>query len=150
MGGIHFCECGCQSEDLFVCFGAKPTQKAGERDFPQDRKRTREGRSQREQKKPVNRRGQNRAVSRREQATARTCGRRGRVGQHERISLRSWWLCENFAQIHAHASSADGTENCTKVSQNSPFLRLELTQVRVCLFSFLPPSQLCMLCFMCP
>ena len=30
----------------FVCFGAKPTQKACARDLPRDRKRTKEGRSQ--------------------------------------------------------------------------------------------------------
>ena len=36
----------CQSEDSFVCFGAKPTQRACARNFPRDRKRTREGRSQ--------------------------------------------------------------------------------------------------------
>ena len=46
MGGIRFCGCGCQSEDSFVCFGTKPTQTACKRDFPQDRKRIREGRSQ--------------------------------------------------------------------------------------------------------
>ena len=33
----------CQSEDPFVCFGAKPTQRACARDLPQDRKRMREG-----------------------------------------------------------------------------------------------------------
>ena len=46
MGGIRFCGCGCQSEDPFVCFGMKPTQRDCKRDFPQDRKRIREGRSQ--------------------------------------------------------------------------------------------------------
>ena len=30
----------CQSEDCFVCFGTKPTQRAGARDFPRDRKKT--------------------------------------------------------------------------------------------------------------
>ena len=37
--------------------------------------------------------------------TARTCGSRGWVGQRERMSQRSWWLCENFAGIHARDSS---------------------------------------------
>ena len=37
-------------------------------------------------------------------------------------------------------------QKARKVSQTSPFLCLELTQDRVCLFSFLPPSRLCMLC----
>ena len=44
----------------------------------------------------------------------------------------------------------DSLQNARKVSQTSLFLRLELTQVRVCLFSFLPLSRLCMLCFVCP
>ena len=52
----------CQSEDSFVCFGAKPTQRACVQDLPQDWKRTREGRSQgeqiRKQKRPGQRTGQ--------------------------------------------------------------------------------------------
>ena len=43
MGGIHFCGCGCQSEDPFVCFGVKPTQKDCTQDFPQDQNYTEEG-----------------------------------------------------------------------------------------------------------
>ena len=39
------------------------------------------------------------------QPTARTCGTRSRVGQRERMSQRSWWLCGNFARIHARAIS---------------------------------------------
>ena len=39
------------------------------------------------------------------------------------------------------------TESYEKVSQTSPFLCLELTQARVCLFPFLSPSWLCVLCF---
>ena len=38
MGGIRFCVCGCQSENPFVCFGTKLTQRACTRDLPQDRK----------------------------------------------------------------------------------------------------------------
>ena len=38
--------CGCQSENPFVCFGAKPTKRVCARDLPRDRKWTREGRSQ--------------------------------------------------------------------------------------------------------
>ena len=71
MGGILFCGCGCQSEDPFIYFGAKPTQRAYARDFSRDRKRKKEGRSQREQKKAESRtqqgRGQTRVVGRREQ-----------------------------------------------------------------------------------
>ena len=33
----------CQSEDSFVCFGAKPSQRAGARDLLRDRKKTIKG-----------------------------------------------------------------------------------------------------------
>ena len=33
----------CQSENSFVCFGAKPTQRAYAQDFQGDRKKTRKG-----------------------------------------------------------------------------------------------------------
>ena len=33
----------CQSEDSFVCFGAKPTQRACVRDFLRDQKKTKRG-----------------------------------------------------------------------------------------------------------
>ena len=39
--------CVSQSEDPFICFGSKLTQRACARDLPRDQKRTREGRSQR-------------------------------------------------------------------------------------------------------
>ena len=64
----------CQSEDSSVCFGAKPTQRACTRDFPRDRKRTREGRPESQQMWTEEIRAENRAVSRREQATARMWG----------------------------------------------------------------------------
>ena len=38
MDGIRFCVCGCQSENPFLCFCAKPTQRACARDLPRDRK----------------------------------------------------------------------------------------------------------------
>ena len=124
----------------FVCFGSKPTQRASTRDFPRD------------QKKADNRRKQNRTVNRREESTEvggsrrsekGKCGTRGRVGQRERMSQRFWWLCRNFARIHARDSPQKATEKCHKVL----FLRFVLTHVRDC-SSFLPPSRLCMLCFM--
>ena len=34
MGSIRFSVCGCQSENPFVHFGAKSTQRAGARDHP--------------------------------------------------------------------------------------------------------------------
>ena len=74
-------------------------------------------------------------------ATAWTCGPRGRVGQRQRMSRYSWWLCGSFARFHAHRC----TESYAKVSQTSPFLHLKLTQVSDC-FSFLPPSWLYFVC----
>ena len=38
MGGIRFSVCGCQSENPFVYFGAKFTQRTCARDLPRDRK----------------------------------------------------------------------------------------------------------------
>ena len=66
---------------------------------------------------------------------AKTCGHRGRVGQRERMSRRSWWLCGNFARIHARVSP-QMHRKLQKSPQTSPFLILELTQVRACLFFF--------------
>ena len=51
----------CQSKDPFLCFGAKPTQRACTRDLPRDRKRTRECKDRergRHQKRAVDRREQ--------------------------------------------------------------------------------------------
>ena len=84
--------------------------------------------------------------SRQKRAGDRACGVRCRVGQREKMSQHSWWLWGNFARIHAR----DSSQSARKVSQTSPFLSLELTQVRISLFSFLQPSRLCMSFFMCP
>ena len=62
----------CQSEDSVVCFGAKPTQRACVRDFPRDRKRTWEGRSQAEERS-----GENKAVGRTEQELGPVANVRG-------------------------------------------------------------------------
>ena len=99
-----------------------------------------------QEKEEEQRSGLNRPVSRRKRSTAGTCEHRGLVSQRERMSQRPWWFCGNFARIHAR----DSSQNARKVSQTSPFLRKELTRVCVCLFSFLPPSRLCVLCFECP
>ena len=153
MDGIRFCRCGCgcQSEDPFVCFGTKPTQRAC--NYLLDQKRMREGRSQREQKKPgqltdqdsrqnrVNRRGQ----SREENSSWGLWTQRPGwpTWKNESVFLVALWeFCSNSLTISHRC-----TESYTKVSQTFPFLHLELTQV--CLFSFLPPSRLCMLCFVC-
>ena len=116
-----------QSEDPFVCFGTKPTQRACTWDFPQDWKRTREGRSQRiekeaEQKRPgqnrkeVDRTGQSAKENRsRGKPTARMCGPRGPVGQCGRMSQHSWWLGGNFARIHT-CNSSECYESVTNFS----------------------------------
>ena len=91
--------CGCQLDDLFICFGAKPTQRDCEQDLPWDRKRARKGMSRRRGKdsqqkkrewgsrqKRVGRREQSREgqsrddskterrqVNRSQKATAKTC-----------------------------------------------------------------------------
>ena len=94
---------------------------------------------------------QERAVNRcRRKPTARTSGPRSRVGQRERMSQHSWWLCGNFARIHTRHSSPMHRKLCKSVTNFSPFFHLELTQVHVCLFHFPPPSRLCMMCFMYP
>ena len=67
MDDIRFCVCRCQSENSFVCFGANPPQRACARDLPRDG-RTREGRSERRQKKTVCRREQERTVGMRGQS----------------------------------------------------------------------------------
>ena len=88
MGGIHFCGCGYQSENPFVCFGAKPTQRACARDLPRDRKKTRKGRSQRRGKDSRHeravkrRRTQSAESSRRDQSTEQV-SQEMRVGQRE-------------------------------------------------------------------
>ena len=116
--------------------------------FPIDRKRTEGGSRQR---KADNRSRQNipgessEQGSRQKRAEARACGLRGRVGQCERMSQRSWWLCGNFTQIHNHTSPQIHRKLHKSVTNSS----LLMLRVRVCLFSFLPPSRLCMLCFVC-
>ena len=106
MGGICFCGCGCQLEDPFVCFGAKPTQRSCTRDFPRDWKNI-EGIQQKraEQKKPVDRAGQSREHdSQQERAGVRACGLRVRFTNMKEWVRSPGWLCGNFARIHARDS----------------------------------------------
>ena len=58
------------------------------------------------QEKEAERRSrQERAVNiSRGKPTARMCGPRCRTSQHEKMSQHSWWLCGNFAWIHARDS----------------------------------------------
>ena len=127
----------CQSEDSFVCFGMKPKQRACSQDFQRDRKRMREGRPKSQQKWTEETRAENRSVDRTGQELEPVDT--GWIDQREKMSQHSKWLCGSFTRIHTR----DSSQNARKVSQTSSFLCLELTQVRVCLFSFLPPSRLC-------
>ena len=105
------------------------------------------------QNRPVERTGQSTDVGgswRSRKAAARTCELRCWVGQREKMSQHSFVALWEFRSKYTRAIACLCTESYTKVSQTSPFLRFEQTQVRVCLFSFLPPSWLCMLCFVCP
>ena len=159
---IRFRLCWRHLDDLLVCFGAKPTQKAWGRDLSRDRKWRRAGKSQREQLTKQDRREQsawdscpeNDTVSRMRQwedggRAEKRVNRsqkgdcqdlliyRARVNQREKMSA---WLvaCENFVRIHAHVSTQKA--KCHKV----PPLALGANP-SPCLFvcSFLPPSRLC-------
>ena len=90
MGGIRFCGCGygCQSEDPFVCFSVKSTQRTWARDFHRDRKRAMEGRSQSQEKETVGRRRQNREVGIQEKSREQTSRQKsGEVDGRERRLL---------------------------------------------------------------
>ena len=128
-----------------VCFGAKPTQRACARDFPRDRKRTREGRSQSGTEKTSR---QNREIGRREQEQGPVDSEVGLANVRGWVSVPGGFV--GISLEYTLVLALRCTESYTKLSQTSPFLRLELTQVRVYLFTFLPPSRLCMLCFVCP
>ena len=138
--------CGCQSDDPFVCFGTKPAQRA----YAQDRKWTREGRSERGQKDsqqevPGEDSQEMRVGQRRGQSTESQKGgfwdlltHRGRVNQREEMSallVALWEFSLKFTLALAHRMH----KKCHGIS----LLHLELTQVCVCIFSFLPPSWLC-------
>ena len=96
---------GEYQSDSFVCFGAKPTQRVCARDLQRDQKKTREGKvpEKNRTRQSVGESGQQKSeeADGQRKETARTCGPRDRVGQRERMSLHSWWLCGNFARIHA-------------------------------------------------
>ena len=143
ISSISFHLCWHWSENLFVCFGTKPTQRAWGRDLPQDRKWRKEGRSQRRQRVSWQRIAEENsrleiAVQRRTQSTEGG-SEKMEVGQSrdESAFLVALW---KFRKIHAHDSLQMHGELHKSVT-NSLLLHLELTQVCVC--SFVPPSQLC-------
>ena len=106
IGGIRFCGCGLDYP--FVCFGAKPTERAcalGSRQLG-----------------PVN---------------LEACS----------ANLKTWvnipGVFVGISLEYTLALTHIFTESYTKVSQTSPFLRLELIQVRVCSLFFHPLGCVC-------
>ena len=113
-----------QSEDSFVCFGAKPTQRACARYLLPDRKKTRKGEVPGQSTEEGSQRQSGKGDSQRKAAAeqgAGTCGPRGWVGGRERMSQHSRWLCGNFVRVHARDSTEAG--DASKVPKTSPFLR---------------------------
>ena len=96
-----------QSEDSFVCFDVKPTQRACARDFLRDRKKTKKGKVS-EQSTEYKSWWQAGKGDGQRESTAEggvgTCGSRIQVRQRERLSQRSWYLCGNFVRVHARDS----------------------------------------------
>ena len=120
-----------QSENSFVCFGAKLTHSAYTRDFLRDRKKTRKG------KVPEQ--------NRRELATVRERWRSERGGcwseELELVDPEARWVSVpgNWVEISFGYTLAIATE-CHNSAKTFPFLRLGLTQVCSCLLFFLPLS----------
>ena len=133
----------CQSEDSFIRFGAKATQTACSRDFLRDWKKTRKGNVPGQSTEESSQ--QKRAINR---SQGKVTVRKRRLPSEELrpVNLEAWsanargWVsvpggCVGILLGYTLTISRC-TENHTKVSQTSPFLRLELTQVRACLFFF--------------
>ena len=135
----------CQSEDFFVLAQnlhkglareiSHETGRGREKEDPRQ-KRTEESREESSQ-----RTGQLTVNRSQGKPTARMCGLRGRVGQREKMSQCSWWLCGNFTWTHACNSS----QNARKASQTFSFLHLEF--MIVCSLFFHPLS--CVYCVLC-
>ena len=139
----------CQSEDSFVCFGAKPTQRSYARDFPQNRKKTKEGKVPEQSTEESNQQMSGKGDGQREMTAKRgvgTCGLKSQVSQRKRISHLSLWLCRNFARIHACDSPTKTTQKYHKLL---PSYAWSLPKPMFVYSSFLPPSQLCKLCLVC-
>ena len=141
----------CYSEYSFVCFGAKPTERGLAREISYESGRGRE--KARYQGRTEESSQQKKAVDRsREKPTVRERRVLGRVDPEAEMANVSRWVsipggCVGISLEYTLAIAHRCSENYTKVSQTSPFLCLELTQVRVC--SFFSPSRLSMLCFVC-
>ena len=141
--------CGCPSENSFVCFGAKPTQRLAHeishetwrgwrKEGPREEKKTV---SRRKQKGLVDRTGrskrwnQDREERRTEvrKTTAKTCSptEAGLTNARKWVSIPCCFVEVSCKYTPTIAWKC--TESCTKVSQTS-LLRLQLTQIRFCLF----------------
>ena len=154
-GWVAFISVGvgvCASQRIhFVRFGATHTKG----DYLRDQKKTREGRSQRTGQSAGETSPQNRVVDRSwRKLTVEKGDYKGLCTQRPGWPMwedgSAFLVTVGISLKYTLALAHRCTESYTKVSQTSPFLRLELTQARVCLFSFLPPTRLCMLCFGCP
>ena len=119
MGSIRFRLCWCHSEDLFVCFGAKPTQRA----WMQDRKWRREGRSQRRRRESVEKGG------RREQSSCDSCPEKHTVNRRRQWedgsrAVKRWVsIPSGFVEVsckYSLAIACKWTESCTKLSHILP------------------------------
>ena len=139
--------CIRRSENLFVCFGAKPAQRTRGRDFPRDRKWTREGRSQRRQRVSWQRRAEENsrfeiAVQRRTQS-AEGGNEKMEAGQSsdESAFLVALW---KFRAKYTPAIACKCTESSRKLS-NRLLPSCAGADPSLCLFvcSFPPPSRLC-------
>ena len=129
-----------------LCFGAKLTQRACQRDLPRNRKRMREGKvpeqNSSEQKKAEQGSQQNRAVVRsRGKPAVRERRLLGPVDPEAGLAKVRGWVsvtggCVGISLEYTLTTAHRCIESYTKVSQASPFLHLELTQVRDCLFFF--------------
>ena len=142
--------CGCQSDNRFVSFSTKPTQRA----CAQDRKWTRKGRSQKRQKKTVCRRDQ----SIEQAVTWWKQGREERRAEVRKTTAKTCWPTETvwtnakrqvsivsgFVRVFIRVKACISSQNSQKVSQTSLFLALGAGPspcFSVC--SFLPHSRLC-------
>ena len=146
MGSIRFCGCGWQSEDPFVCFVRNLHKGLGsEISHETGRGRGKDG--------PwVKRRRYNIEVDRTGQLAGKSRRLLGCVDPDAGLAnLRGWVsIPGDFVGISLEYTLAIAHRMQGKCHKLPPFLRSELTQVLVCLSSFLPPSRLCMLCFVCP
>ena len=154
-----------RSDDLFVCFGAKPKQTAWAWDLPRDRKYTRRGGSQRRQKwvdkgrrrEAVDDEEQSvdRAVSRRRQEKMEA-GQRRESTEVRKATAKTWWpterpgkptredvsMASSFCRSFAKNTDARRMQSITKL----PFLSLKLKiKVHVVRCSSFHPLS-CILC----